>query len=68
MFEAMKMVERGDATAADIDTGMKLGAGYREFEGPPIRVSFLRCEGNLPPLTVGSLVTFQHIFPSYGPA
>ncbi|KAG8850736.1 hypothetical protein FRB96_009603 [Tulasnella sp. 330] len=28
MFEAMKMVERGDATPADIDTAMKLGAGY----------------------------------------
>lgn len=28
MNEAMKMLERGDATAKDIDTAMKLGAGY----------------------------------------
>lgn len=25
------MVERGDATAEDIDTAMELGAGYREL-------------------------------------
>jgi 3-hydroxyacyl-CoA dehydrogenase len=25
------MVERGDATAEDIDTAMELGAGYRTF-------------------------------------
>lgn len=25
------MIERGDATAEDIDTAMKLGAGYRGF-------------------------------------
>ncbi len=25
------MVERGEASAEDIDTAMKLGAGYREF-------------------------------------
>lgn len=25
------MLERGDATAEDIDTAMKLGAGYREY-------------------------------------
>jgi 3-hydroxyacyl-CoA dehydrogenase len=25
------MVERGDATPEDVDTAMKLGAGYREF-------------------------------------
>lgn len=31
MFEAMKLVERGDATAKDVDTAMKLGAGYRLF-------------------------------------
>ena len=24
------MVERGDATAEDVDTAMELGAGYRE--------------------------------------
>lgn len=24
------MIERGDATAEDIDTAMELGAGYRE--------------------------------------
>ncbi|KAG8935207.1 hypothetical protein FRC01_005463 [Tulasnella sp. 417] len=29
MFEAIKMVERGDATAADVDVAMKLGAGHR---------------------------------------
>jgi len=28
MMEAVRMVERGDATAEDIDTAMKLGAGY----------------------------------------
>jgi 3-hydroxyacyl-CoA dehydrogenase len=28
MAEAMKMLERGDATAADIDTAMKLGCGF----------------------------------------
>lgn len=25
------MIERGDATAEDIDTAMELGAGYREL-------------------------------------
>jgi len=28
MFEALGMLERGDATSKDIDIGMKLGAGY----------------------------------------
>ncbi|KAG8960397.1 hypothetical protein FRC05_006956 [Tulasnella sp. 425] len=28
MFEAIKMVERGDASAADVDVAMKLGAGH----------------------------------------
>ena len=28
MQEAVRMLERGDATARDIDTAMKLGAGY----------------------------------------
>ena len=28
MFEAIQMLERGDASARDIDTAMKLGAGY----------------------------------------
>lgn len=28
MIEAVRMLERGDATAEDIDTAMKLGAGY----------------------------------------
>jgi 3-hydroxyacyl-CoA dehydrogenase len=28
MAEAMKMLERGDANAADIDTAMKLGCGF----------------------------------------
>lgn len=28
MMEAVRMLERGDATARDIDTAMKLGAGY----------------------------------------
>lgn len=27
MLEAIRMVQRGDATAADVDTAMKLGAG-----------------------------------------
>jgi 3-hydroxyacyl-CoA dehydrogenase len=25
------MVERGDATAEDVDTAMELGAGYRKY-------------------------------------
>jgi 3-hydroxyacyl-CoA dehydrogenase len=29
--EAIRMVERGDATPQDIDQAMQLGAGYREF-------------------------------------
>ncbi|XP_076032774.1 hydroxyacyl-coenzyme A dehydrogenase, mitochondrial-like [Oratosquilla oratoria] len=28
LFEAIRMLERGDASARDIDTAMKLGAGY----------------------------------------
>lgn len=28
LMEAIRMLERGDASARDIDTGMKLGAGY----------------------------------------
>jgi len=28
MMEAVRMLERGDASARDIDTAMKLGAGY----------------------------------------
>jgi len=28
MMEAIRMAERGDATPKDIDTAMKLGAGY----------------------------------------
>ena len=28
MLEAIRMVERGDATPEDIDTAMKLGAGH----------------------------------------
>merc|ERR1712244_153968 len=28
MMEAVRMLERGDASAEDIDTAMKLGAGY----------------------------------------
>lgn len=28
MAEAVRLLERGDATARDIDTAMKLGAGY----------------------------------------
>lgn len=31
MMEALRMVERGDATKEDVDTAMKLGAGYRKF-------------------------------------
>lgn len=30
--EAVRMVERGDATAEDIDTAMEFGAGYREYD------------------------------------
>lgn len=28
MMEAVRMVERGEATPQDVDTAMKLGAGY----------------------------------------
>lgn len=28
IFEALRMAERGDASMKDIDTAMKLGAGY----------------------------------------
>lgn len=28
MMEALKLVERGDASISDVDTAMKLGAGY----------------------------------------
>ena len=28
MMEAIRMVERGEATPRDVDTAMKLGAGY----------------------------------------
>ena len=28
MMEAVRMVERGEATPRDVDTAMKLGAGY----------------------------------------
>jgi 3-hydroxyacyl-CoA dehydrogenase len=28
MLEAVRLVERGEATAKDVDTAMKLGAGY----------------------------------------
>jgi 3-hydroxyacyl-CoA dehydrogenase len=34
MLEAVRMLERGDATAEDIDTAMKLGAG--EYAFPPL--------------------------------
>ena len=30
MLEAVRMVERGDATPEDVDQAMELGAGYRE--------------------------------------
>lgn len=33
MLEAVRMLERGDATAEDIDTAMKLGAGELPFLG-----------------------------------
>ena len=29
MADAVRMAERGDASPRDIDTGMKLGAGYQ---------------------------------------
>lgn len=35
MLEAARMVERGEATPEDIDTAMKLGAGYREWKRAP---------------------------------
>ena len=28
MVEAVRLVERGDASTRDVDTAMKLGAGY----------------------------------------
>ena len=31
MLEALRLVERGDATKEDVDVAMKLGAGYRKF-------------------------------------
>jgi 3-hydroxyacyl-CoA dehydrogenase len=31
MFEAIRMVERGEATKEDVDTAMKLGAGILCF-------------------------------------
>lgn len=30
LVEAIRMVERGDATPEDVDQAMELGAGYRE--------------------------------------
>jgi len=32
--EAIRMVERGDASPEDIDQAMELGAGYREYSAP----------------------------------
>merc|ERR1719201_2631466 len=31
ILEAVRMVERGDASVKDVDTAMKLGAGYPSF-------------------------------------
>ena len=31
VVEAIRMVERGDATPEDVDQAMELGAGYREL-------------------------------------
>lgn len=36
MLEAIRMVERGDASAEDIDTAMKLGAGLPMGELLPL--------------------------------
>jgi len=30
-MEALRLVERGDASKEDVDIAMKLGAGYRKF-------------------------------------
>ena len=37
IVEAIRMIERGDATAEDIDTAMELGAGYRKLSQSPLR-------------------------------
>lgn len=36
MLEAIRMVERGDASAQDVDTAMKLGAGVPMGASKPI--------------------------------
>lgn len=56
MLEAVRMLERGDATAEDIDTAMKLGAGKLLFESyltvhlrsPPGYRKFTITEGEKP--------------------
>lgn len=35
LVEAIRMVERGDATPEDVDQAMELGAGYRECPSSP---------------------------------
>lgn len=39
MLSALRMIERGEATAADIDTAMKLGAGMPmgSFQSPLLK-------------------------------
>lgn len=46
MLSALRMVERGEATAADIDTAMKLGAGMPmgPFELSDVRTSLRRLQ------------------------
>lgn len=58
--EAFKMVERGDATVEDVDTAMKLGAGYREAamghadsSDGPVRARRLRRPGPQPSRSQG---------------
>ena len=43
MFEALRLVERGDATVQDVDTAMKLGASYPLGPFELADVSFDQC-------------------------
>jgi len=42
MLEAIRMYERGDATAEDIDTAMKLGAGLPMGEDDLFHLVFIQ--------------------------
>lgn len=58
MLEAIRMYERGEATAEDIDVAMKLGAG---LPMGPLELSDVSFSRSLPPLfaaTVTSSLTF----------